>query len=97
MQNAVNLTSKLLEDAREMQDSGHGMEINILVSCGKLEKFALNYASLHMRLQNDSETKLSMEQHEIGKALKIKAITIHLFTKITQIHNYNTKLAAQQS
>ena len=68
MQDAVNLTSKLLEDASEMQNGD--MKTNILVSCQKLEKFVLHYASLHMTSQNDSETKLSTEQQEIGKTLK---------------------------
>jgi len=47
-----------------------GLETNILLSCEKLGKFVLHYASLHMTSQNGSETKLSMEQKEIGKALK---------------------------
>lgn len=82
-QDAVNLTSKLLKDASEMQNSG--MKKNILVSCQKLEKFVLHYASLHMTAQNDSETTLSMEQQEIGKALKkqLPPISITLFTKTT--------------
>ena len=78
MQDAVNLTSKLLEDARKMQNSGHGIKTNILVSCGKLEKFVLQYASLHKTLKNDSERKLSLEQQEIGKAF-INSIAIHLY------------------
>ena len=68
MQDAVNLTSKLLEDASDIQNSD--MKTNILVSCQKLEKFVLHYASLHMTSQNDSDTKLSTEQQEIGKTLK---------------------------
>ena len=112
LQDAVNLTSKLLEDASEMQNSE--MKINILVSCGKLEKFVLHYASLHMTPQNDSETRLSMVQQEIGKALyyivigdgsnkvqsslknQLPSVFLTLFTKATQIHNYNTRLVAQQ-
>ena len=68
LQNAVNLTSRLLGDLGEIQNGG--LENNILLSCEKLEKFVLQYASLHMTLQNGSETELSMEQKEIGKALK---------------------------
>jgi len=64
LQDAVNLTSKLLKDVSEMQNSG--LKTNILVSCEKLEKFVLHYASLHMTLQNGSETELSMEQQEMG-------------------------------
>ena len=47
-----------------------GLKINILVSSGKLEKFVMQYARLHMTSQNDSETELSIEQQEIGMALK---------------------------
>lgn len=68
MQDAVNLTSKLLENVIEIQNSG--LKTNILVSCEKLEKFVLQYASLHMKSHNGSETELFMVQQEIGKALR---------------------------
>lgn len=61
---AVNLTSKLLENVIEIQNSG--LKTNILVSCEKLEKFVLQYANLHMTSHNGSETELFMVQQEIG-------------------------------
>lgn len=93
MQDAVNLTSKLLENVIEIQNSG--LKTNILVSCEKLEKFVLQYASLHMKSHNGSETELFMVQQEIGKALRKHyhlALLFYskiLFTEITQIHNYS--------
>lgn len=69
LQNALNITSKLLEDLGEMQSSE--LNANILVSCDKLEKFALQYAELHMTSLNDSEAEISIEQQEIGEAFDI--------------------------
>ena len=76
-QGAVNLTSKLFEDVSEIQNGD--LKTNILVSCEKLEKFLMHYASLHMTSQNDSETELSIEQQELGKVFK-KAFRLGLLS-----------------
>ncbi len=67
LQDAVNITSKLLKDLGEMQNSD--LNANILVSCDKLEKFVIQYATLHMASsQNGSEAEISIEKQEIGEA-----------------------------
>lgn len=43
---------------------------NILVSCDKLEKFALQYAKYYMtRKKNDSQVEISIEDAEIGEVM----------------------------
>lgn len=66
LQNAINITSKLLKDASEIQSSD--LNTNILVSCDKLEKFAIQYATHHITSHNDSEAEISIEQQELGEA-----------------------------
>lgn len=66
LQNAVNITSKLLKDLGEIQNSD--LNSNILVSCDKLEKFVIQYATFHMASQNGSEAEISIEKQEIGEA-----------------------------
>ena len=46
------------------------LNANILVSGDKFEKFALQYAELHMTSENDSTTEISIEQQEIGEAFE---------------------------
>lgn len=67
LQSAINLTSTLLKDASNLDNSN----VNILVSCEKLEKFAMEYANLHMTSQNGSEAEISIEQEELGSAFLI--------------------------
>ncbi|KAL9962451.1 hypothetical protein ACROYT_G031555 [Oculina patagonica] len=68
LENAVNITSKLLKDVGEIQNSD--LNTNILVSCNKLEKFVIQYATLHMASQNGSEAEISIEKQEIAVTVK---------------------------
>ena len=65
LQGALNLTSSLLKDMNDIQQGDLGT--NILVSCDKLEKFAVQYAKYHMTSENNSQAEVSIEEDEIGE------------------------------
>ena len=44
---------------------------NILVSCDKLEKFAVQYAKYHMTSENNSQAEVSIEEDEIGEGTAV--------------------------
>ena len=68
MKSAVNITSSLLKDIHKVQ-AGE-IRTNILVHLDKLEKFAFNYAKLHVRSEmNNSAREISFGDEEIGKIL----------------------------
>ncbi|KAJ7370068.1 hypothetical protein OS493_034277 [Desmophyllum pertusum] len=72
LENAVNLTSKLLKDVSDIQNGDSNT--NILVSAINWKKFVIQYVTLHLTSQNDSESEISIEQEEIGMtAMRIPA------------------------